>query len=209
VDRIAESPIILPAAVLFDMDGTLTEPMLDFPKIKTEMGIGDRPILEALDELSGRRRIEAEAILLRHEEHAAQNSTLNAGCRELLDWLKTNQISVALITRNSRASVEAVLARHGLSLDVLITREDPPFKPNPHPLQLACKKLDVPESNVWMVGDGKYDVEAGLAANIKTVWLSHGQPRPFEAHPWLAVQDLFELHRLLVQAGEALGHDRP
>src|ERR1700692_233112 len=74
------SAIILPRAILFDMDGTLTEPMLDFPRIKAEMGIGDRPILESLDRLAPDRRIEAEAILLRHEEHAARNSTLNPGC---------------------------------------------------------------------------------------------------------------------------------
>ena len=41
----------VPRAVLFDMDGTLTEPMLDFPRSKAEMGIGQRPILEALAEV--------------------------------------------------------------------------------------------------------------------------------------------------------------
>ena len=33
-----------PAAILFDLDGTLTEPLLDFPRIHREMGIGDRGI---------------------------------------------------------------------------------------------------------------------------------------------------------------------
>jgi hypothetical protein len=47
--------ISLPRALLLDMDGTITEPMLDFPRIKAEMGIGQRPILEALAELSGPR----------------------------------------------------------------------------------------------------------------------------------------------------------
>ena len=37
-----------PRALLFDMDGTLTEPMLDFARIKSEMGIGDQAILEAM-----------------------------------------------------------------------------------------------------------------------------------------------------------------
>ncbi len=31
--------MIFPGGILFDMDGTLTEPLLDFPKIKSEMGI--------------------------------------------------------------------------------------------------------------------------------------------------------------------------
>src|SRR5689334_12399618 len=95
----------LPRAILFDMDGTLTEPMLDFPKIKAEMGIGARPILEALAEMSPHLRAQAEAVLLRHEDHAAENSTLNPGCRELLDHLTGHSIPTALITRNSRRSV--------------------------------------------------------------------------------------------------------
>lgn len=41
-----------PRVILFDMDGTLTEPLLDFPRIKADMGIGNRPILEALAEMT-------------------------------------------------------------------------------------------------------------------------------------------------------------
>lgn len=190
----------LPRAILFDMDGTLTEPMLDFPKIKAEMGIGDRPILEALAALTGRERDLAEAVLLRHEEQAAENSTLNPGCRELLAWLHDRRILTALITRNSRLSMETVLRRHNLCLDVLVTREEPPYKPDPHPLKLACQKLNVAITDAWMVGDGWYDVQAGLAAGIRTVWLSHGKQRPFEHQPWRESRDLIELLNMLQKA---------
>ena len=187
----------LPKAVLFDMDGTLTEPMLDFPRIKAEMGIGNRPILEALAELDGAARGSAMAVLCRHEAHAAANSSLNPGCRELLHWLSDRRVRTALITRNSRQSAQMVVARHGLLIDVLVTREDGPFKPDPRPLHLACSKLAVNPTSVWMVGDGQYDVEAGTAAGIKTVWISHGRPRPFAALPWREIRDLLELLRLL------------
>jgi len=187
---------ILPKAVLFDMDGTLTEPMLDFPSIKAEMGIGTRPILEALNELEGPLRETAEAVLLRHEERAAENSTLNPGCREVLDWLHAQPIATALITRNSRLSVQTVLRRHNLRLDVLITREDPPFKPDPHPLRLACTRLNISPSHAWMVGDGQYDVQAGSAAGVRTVWISHGRSRTFEPAPWRELRDLLELRDL-------------
>ena len=193
----------LPRAILFDMDGTLTEPMLDFARIKAEMGIGDRPILEALAALNGAEREAAEAVLHGHEERAALNSTLNPGCRELLAWLHEHRIRTALITRNSRLSMETVLARHGICLDVLVTREDPPYKPDPHPLKLACKKLGVSEAHAWMVGDGWYDVQAGLAAGMRTVWLSHGKPRPFSHQPWRQLRDLLELHNLLRRASAA------
>src|SRR4051812_39708915 len=154
----------LPKAILFDMDGTLTEPMLDFPTIKREMGIGNRPILEALAEMNDEQRKIAEAVLHRHEEEAAANSTLNAGCKEMLAWLHRHQIEVAVITRNSRASVKKVCQKHALSFEVLITREDGKFKPDPTPLLEACRRLNVEKADVWMVGDGQYDVEAGLAA---------------------------------------------
>src|SRR5207244_555853 len=97
-----EPRIRRPRAVLFDMDGTLTRPMLDFPRIKSEMGIGQRPILEALAELDAAARRAAEAVLLRHEEEAAAGSSLNEGCRDVLGWLAARNIPTALITRNSR-----------------------------------------------------------------------------------------------------------
>jgi hypothetical protein len=79
----------VPKAILFDMDGTFTKPMLDFPKIKAEIGIGSRPILEALAEMDGAAREEAERVLHRHETHAATESELNAGCDALFGKICT------------------------------------------------------------------------------------------------------------------------
>jgi HAD superfamily hydrolase (TIGR01509 family) len=202
----AFAPSPPPRAVLFDMDGTLTEPMLDFPRIKAEMGIGTQPILEALAEMNEAERRHAEVVLLRHEEQAAAASTLNPGCTELLNLLSELGISTALITRNSRLSVRTVLERHRLAITVLVTRDDGRFKPDPEPLCLACRALGVRESEVWMVGDGQYDVEAGLAAGVRTVWVSHGRPRSFAAAPWRVAGDLFDVAALV---REALGDPKP
>jgi len=187
----------LPRAILFDMDGTLTAPMLDFPRIKREMGIGAQPILEALAQISPTHRANAEAILLRHEQRAAMESTLNHGCRDVLGWLRERAMPTALITRNSRLSVSTVLARHGLSFDVLVTREDGRFKPDPEPLLLTCRTLGVAPAHAWMVGDGQYDVEAGLAAGVPTVWVSHGKEPTFTAKPWRVIRDLPGLRNML------------
>lgn len=183
------------SALLFDMDGTLTAPMLDFPTIKAEMGIGNQPILEALSQMDPSRRAQAEAVLLRHEERAAAESTLNPGCQALLEWTRQQKIPHALITRNSRRSVDVVLKRHNLRIEVLISRDDGIFKPDPQPLLLACQNLGVHQTaDAWMVGDGRYDIEAGVAAGMKTVWISHGRNRDFPAVPWKSV---FDLHGLL------------
>jgi phosphoglycolate phosphatase-like HAD superfamily hydrolase len=157
--------------------------------------------LEALADLEPARRTEAIQVLHRHEEHAAATCSLNPGCTDLLDWTVRRQIPLALITRNSRRSVEMVLGRHGLKIQVLITRDDGMFKPDPRPLVVACERLGVAASDAWMVGDGRYDVEAGLAAGIRTVWLSHGRPRDFPAEPWRTVSDLHELLNVLKDGG--------
>jgi HAD superfamily hydrolase (TIGR01509 family) len=205
----SDGPPTLPRALLFDMDGTLTEPMLDFPRIKAEMGIGQRPILEALADMGGPERAAAEAVLHRHEEQAASCSSLNPGCRELLRWLRERRIPLALITRNSAASVRTVVERHRLLVDLILTRSDARPKPDPEALHLACRRLEVREADAWMVGDGQYDVEAGNAAGIGTVWISHGRdPRPFDAEPWRSVRDLHELGALLKACRQRMAGQR-
>ncbi len=197
-----ELPLTLPrpAAVLLDMDGTLTEPLLDFDAIKRDMGIGSAPILETMKGMAAADLARAQAVLYRHESTAAERSTLNAGCRDLLDWLDAVGLPRAIVTRNTRASVETVLARHGLSAAVAVTREDGKYKPDPDPLFLACDRLGVDPAGAWMVGDGHHDVEAGVAAAMFTVWVSHGRERTFGADPCLTVRSLPELHAVLRRA---------
>jgi HAD superfamily hydrolase (TIGR01509 family) len=193
--------LTLPRALLFDMDGTITEPILDFAAIKAEMGIGEAPILEAMASMDAGRRAACEQILSRHEEHAAENSQLNTGCRELLAWVAERRMPTAVITRNSRQSLTTVLARHDLCFDLLITRDDGRPKPEPEMLHLACERLGIAAHAAWMIGDGRYDVEAGLAAGARTVWISHGQKRPFAAEPWRVMRDLIELRNFLAGCG--------
>lgn len=190
-------PLYFPSAILFDMDGTLTEPMLDFPLIKSQMGIGDRPILESLERMSPADRQIAEAVLHRHEDQAAQTCRLNPGCQSLLRWLDVQRIPRAIITRNRRSCARIVLDRHRLSFDILITREDGLFKPDPHPLLTACEQLHIHPAMAWMVGDGHYDIAAARRAGIPSIWLSHGRPRPFDDEPTRAIAQLPDLLQLL------------
>ena len=49
--------------MIFDLDGTLTEPVLDFDAIRAEIGLPEGvPILEHLDVLDGAGRARAEAV---------------------------------------------------------------------------------------------------------------------------------------------------
>ena len=111
-------------AVVFDLDGTITAPALDFTRIKQEIGTGDGPLLETMEEMTPKERKRAEEILERHEERAAVDSELNPGVRELFRFLKTQGIKTAILTRNSRRSTQIVLEKHGLEVDEVAARED-------------------------------------------------------------------------------------
>lgn len=189
-----------PRAVLFDMDGTLTCPLLDFDAIRRDMGLPrGRPILEAMLELDDGVRATARAVLLRHEREAAERATLNDGCVELLATLRERRVPVAVVTRNSLESAELVLGTHRLEVGALVTREDEPYKPSPEPLLLALRRLGVAcdPAHVWMVGDGEHDIAAANAAGTRAVWLSHGRSRRFSATPCLEIRDLVELTAIL------------
>ncbi|MFN4242335.1 MAG: HAD family hydrolase [Tepidisphaerales bacterium] len=191
--------------VLLDLDGTITRPVLDFERMRAEMGLPPgQPILEQLERLTPTRRACAEAVLERHERAAAETAELNDGCRELLSMLAGAGFACGLVTRNSRRSVEAVLSRHNLAFGAVVTRDDPPFKPHPHSVALALRRLGVPAgaaAEVWMVGDGVHDVEVGRAAGVRTVWVSHGAERRFAAEPDHEAADLFAVARIVLGRG--------
>ncbi|HEY0009020.1 MAG TPA: HAD family hydrolase [Tepidisphaeraceae bacterium] len=189
----------LPKAVLFDMDGTLTSDCLQWDHLRADLGVKvDEAILEAIHRMNASDRAHAEAILHKHEYESACRSELAPCCHELLQWLDARGIGRALITRNTRASVNAVFDRHGLHFDVAITREDGEYKPSPQPLWHACQCLGIEPADAWMVGDWKYDIEAANNAAVESVWLRLGRSeRSFYAEPKRVVNDLQELFDLL------------
>ena len=174
------------------MDGTITQPLLDFDAIRAEIGITG-PILEAIAQMDESSRRRANVILNRHEERAAVESELNDGCRELLAEIAARNLPTAIITRNSRPRIDIVLERHALSFDVLICRDAAPPKPDRRAITTACAALGVLPSETWMIGDGHHDIEAGNAADAATIWVSHGLARDFEAVPAMTIQGLSEL----------------
>jgi HAD superfamily hydrolase (TIGR01509 family) len=159
------------SAVIFDMDGTLTEPMLDFDAIRAEIGIARGPILEAVERMSPPERARADAILERHEAIAARDSALQPGVRETLTRLLRADIPTAIMTRNSRESVRVFLARHGLRFHLVRTREDGAIKPSPQPVHDICRALGASEARTWVVGDFHYDLICANEAGAVSVLL--------------------------------------
>ena len=157
--------------VVFDLDGTLTRPCLDFDQIRAEIGDINGPLLEAMAEMSPERLAWAEEVLHRHEKVAATNSQLNDGACDLLERLREEQRSVGLVTRNCRKNVELFCEIHGISFDAVVTREDGPPKPDPFGVQRVCEVMGVSPSDSVMVGDYVFDLISGRRAGALSVLL--------------------------------------
>ncbi|UCC32488.1 MAG: HAD family hydrolase, partial [Phycisphaerales bacterium] len=165
------------SAVIFDMDGTLTEPYLDFDALRAEVGV-EGPVLEAMGQMDPASRERAEAALLRYEREAAENATLQDGAVEVIDALRAKGHPIAILTRNARATVDLVLKNHGITVDALRTREDGAIKPSPEPVLSICEELDADPRRSWMVGDYLFDIMSGRAAGTHTVLMVGDKPMP-------------------------------
>ena len=122
-----------------------------------------------------------------------ENAAWNDGARETLHAMQRRGLPVAIITRNSRASLAAVCARLGISVDALIAREDAPPKPDPACIRLAGTRLGVQPGRLLMVGDFRHDTEAGRAAGAMTVLLTNGRTPAWPVEADLVIARLPEL----------------
>ena len=116
-------------AVLFDFDGTLTEPGdLDFDRFRKQIGCpSGTPVLEFLVGIPEPRRSAVEGELDEFETEAAQRARVNPGAEDLIRFLRRVDIPCAILSRNSRRSVDAALSRLPFPPDtfrLILTRDD-------------------------------------------------------------------------------------
>jgi HAD superfamily hydrolase (TIGR01509 family) len=157
-----------PRAVIFDLDGTLTEPLLDLDAMRAEIGLPPGPILEQLAHLDAPTRARADEILRRHEREAISCATLADGCAELLAHLQARAVPAAILTRNVREVVDTFTRMFGFTFAAVYTREDGPHKPSPAGVFALCQQMGVPPAETLVVGDYKFDILAGRAAGCPT-----------------------------------------
>jgi HAD superfamily hydrolase (TIGR01549 family) len=182
------------SAVIFDLDGTLTEPALDFDAIRAEIGGVTGPILEAMARMTPHERARAEAILVERERQAAERAVLYEGAIELLPALRERGFRTAILTRNTRATVNRILERFDLDVDAVRTREDGAIKPSAEPVRSICNQLRTDARCSWMVGDYLFDILSGKAAGTKTVlMIGDGREPPFAGQADFVIRRLREL----------------
>ena len=193
-------------AVIFDLDGTITEPFLDFDKIRVEMGlkVDSGPLLEQLKVMDSLQRKDAEEILLKYEKQAAQESLLNYGARETLDQLRERGLYIGILTRNTYENVQLVADKHELSFDVIVDRDAGPVKPDPFGVEHICREFNIAPAESIVVGDYLFDLMSAKAAGADAVLLrNHKTDKEFEKYADHCIDKLEELLEIVEGNGNA------
>jgi 2-phosphoglycolate phosphatase len=215
-------------AVLFDMDGTLLDTAPDFIAICQAMlaergfpRVDDKLIR---DEISGGAKAmvsaafamspdtpEFEALrlefLARYQTGCAVHSTLFDGMAELLADIEKANLTWGVVTNKPVRFAQPIMDQLGLSerSAVLICPDHvTKSKPDPEPLLLACKMLDLDPASVLFVGDDLRDIESGRDAGTKTAAVRYGYIHPHDnPDHWgadVVVNHPLELRRVLDDA---------
>ena len=187
-------------AVIFDLDGTLTEPYLDFDIIRKQMGLSkdSGPIWEAMENMSESRRREAEKLLHLHEQRAVAESSLNPGAKETLESLGRMDISIGILTRNTKENALAVGKKHCLKFDAVLGREDGPVKPDAFGVLELCRYFDLEPRETLLVGDYLFDLLCARAAGAVSVLLAnHAKADEFSEYADFTIDKLAQILQII------------
>jgi HAD superfamily hydrolase (TIGR01509 family) len=180
-------------AVIFDLDGTITQPYFDFDVIREEIGLArdSGPVLESMEKMTPQERQRAEQILHFHEQKAVTESRLNIGARETLSRLRAIGIHIGILTRNKRTNAFAIARKHNLEFDAVIGREDGPAKPDAFGVLELCRQFGVRPAETLLVGDYLFDLLCAKAAGATAVLLAnHDRADEFAEHADFSVRKI-------------------
>ena len=215
-------------AVLFDLDGTLIDTAADFIRIIQQMCRDEqRPVVEAeiirTQVSEGARAMVqlvypemdvTDPVFLAHRQrflntygdNIVVDTNLFEGMYPLLEELEAHQIPWGIVTNKPRGLSESLLAELNLTerCAVLVCPEDVTHtKPDPEPMYLAAKRLNLDAKDIIYVGDHPRDIDAGRNAEMYTILAAYGY-LPVESRDdllaWQAdaiIQTVPELHQLL------------
>ncbi|MHC4122079.1 MAG: HAD family hydrolase [Planctomycetota bacterium] len=187
-------------AVIFDLDGTITEPYFDFDLIRKEMGLDKdaSPVWEAMEAMTEQQRRRVEEILDFHEQKAVEESTLNPGAKETLEQLRNLGIYTGVLTRNKKKNALAVAKKHGLEFGAVVGREQGPVKPDAYGVLEICKMFDISCEETMVVGDYLFDLLCAKAAGATAVLLkNHHQAEEFAMHADFCIEKLDEIFQVI------------
>jgi HAD superfamily hydrolase (TIGR01509 family) len=187
-------------AVIFDLDGTITQPYFDFDAIRQQMGLpkDSGPVLESMAKMSPPQRKQAEKVLHYHEQQAVIESTLNPGAKETLDALRAAGIRIGILTRNKRGNALAIAKKHSLKFDAVVDRDDGPVKPDAFGVLRICEQFKVKPQETLLVGDYLFDLQCAKAAGAVAVLLAnHSQAGEFAEQADFVIEKIDQMLEII------------
>jgi phosphoglycolate phosphatase len=188
-----------PQAILFDLDGTLTDAAPDitaslnevFEKrgllpfyvndVKAMIGHGAPKLIERALAARDATSLDKQAILAEFAATYSNRATRLTRpfdyVEEVLQHFHEAGVKLAVCTNKPQKLTDIILRELDLAkyFDAIIgAREGLPAKPDPAGLHLALSQLGVEASQAVMVGDSDPDAEAGKAAGMRVILASFG-----------------------------------
>ena len=184
-------------AVLFDLDGTVLDPngsiratidhvlaAAGLEPIAPEEVLVGMPLRDILA-LRAAEPARVEALVAHYRRHFGDTTWRLVrwipGVRGVVEGLRAQGTRTAVVTTKGEGEADRLLRDLGVRglFDTVVGDDDErPVKPDPAPVLEACRRLGVAPWEAAMVGDTRFDVEAGRAAGCRTVavlW-GHGTP---------------------------------
>ncbi|MBU2512032.1 HAD family hydrolase [bacterium] len=175
---------------IFDLDGTLTIPVHDFPGIRKQLGVPDgMDILDHVSQQTEKKKKELLETLNSIEVKLADQSKPAEGTMELISTLNKNKVALGVITRNTKENAKVSLEKIGIlssfKENCILGREDAPPKPDPTGIRHLLSIWGVKPIEAVMVGDYLFDLQAGKAAGTSTIHVDY-----FNNNDWKNLTDI-------------------
>ena len=184
--------------IIFDMDGTLTVPLLDFKQIRQEIGAPDgKDLAKTIDSWPPERRQKAWETIERHEMDAVKNNCLQEGLEKALMRFRKNNIRLAIITRNTTRSTNALLEKLPVKFHPVLTREFPHIKPAPEPVLHILDAWQLKPEECLMVGDYIHDIQSANAAGVHSCYYKNPGVKHWDDDADFTVSSYRELEALV------------
>ena len=179
---------------IFDMDGTLTLAVHDFPAIRNKLGINENlDIIEAIEALPPEEAREKFRLLDEIEIGLTMRSQEQPGAQRLLTLLSEQKKMLGILTRNTVRNAKDTLDECSLTNffpnQQILGRESATPKPSPEGINILLDQWEVDPTSAVMVGDYKYDLEAGRRAGTATIYVDVN-----EENLWSDLADLHVYH---------------
>ncbi len=192
---------VWPAAVIFDLDGTLIESLpdiqaaanamlaahgfdpLDAETVRSYVGKGSRNLVERALRRYGMEPTDADIdaglaqFLAAHDKEPVGRGYVFEGVIGVLDELKAAGCRLAVCTNKLQGPTRQVLAGYGLDdyFEVVIGGDAASKrKPDPAHVRDVLERLAIGAADAVMVGDSENDIEAAQGADVATVLVSFG-----------------------------------